>query len=58
MRRILDSVGDRLLARLVPKITARATPDFCWWVQCGSGGKWWKLCCSDGLKTWCYQCQD
>ena len=56
MIRILRRCGDRLLGAVVPHVTADAAS--CWKVCCNSDCRWTKWCCSDGINTWCYQCEN
>jgi hypothetical protein len=43
MRRTVESLGDRLLARLVPRTTARAAQKHCWIWCCPA---YCKVCCT------------
>ncbi|MET8764843.1 hypothetical protein [Lentzea sp. NPDC004782] len=50
MVRLIEKLGDRVLARVVPKATAAALPPpGCWCDQCT--GAWAFRCCQTGPNT-------
>lgn len=51
----IGTLGDRLLARLVPK--ARASAAYCRWYGCGGNACLVKYCCTGSGVDWCGNCQ-